>query len=161
MLLLVLAAVLCAGCHRLGIRQDVDVEQARDLLTTAVGLAATGELDRLCTLSPSEASTCQDSVADRGELRPDEGPTILCEVPAPSEGPLRGGQVLVLEGTDASGTDYTTEFIVYDTGGEIGVLDPVWWSGLTVADYSGDTVTWRFDSTSTTCDRGGLPVSAG
>ena len=159
-LVLLLALVLGAGCQALGIRADVSESEARALLARAVGLAQSGQLDRLCALSPAEASTCADSLTDLAGLLPPEGPSILCVVPAPEEGPLRNGQVVVVEGTDTAGETYTSEFIVYDSGAGVGVLDAVYWNGLTVASYTEDTVTWRFDSSSQTCDRGALPVSS-
>lgn len=150
--------VLTSGCRALGFRGTVDETQARDLLATAAGLAASGQVDRLCELAASDASTCPDSLIDYSMLVPASGPTIACVVPAPDTGPLRHGQVLVLEGVDANDHAYITEFVVFDDGETVGVLDPVFWNGLTIASYSEDTVTWRFDSSSTTCDRGGLPV---
>jgi hypothetical protein len=158
MLALVVLALLASACQALGIRSSVDEAQARDLLTQAVGLTASGQLDQLCELSPADASTCSDSLETAGAVAPSSGPEIVCAVEAPETGPLRGGHVLVLEGVDAVGDRYTTEFIVYDDGSGVGVLDAVFWSGLSVVDYIGDTVSWRFDSGSETCQRGGLPV---
>ncbi|HUG87014.1 MAG TPA: hypothetical protein VMM13_20770 [Euzebya sp.] len=156
---LLVLGLLASGCQALGIRQTVDESQARDLLTRAVGLAASGQLDHLCTLSPADASTCSDSLETTGNVVPGTGPQIVCIVAAPASGPLRGGQVLVVEGVDAVGDPYTTEFIVYDSGHGVGVLDAVFWSGLSVVSYAGDTVSWRFDSASQTCERGALPGS--
>lgn len=155
---LLVLAVLLPACQVLGIRDTVTEVQARDLLTQAVGLAASGQVDRLCTLSPAEASTCEDSLDTAGIVMPSTGPRVVCTVPAPTDGPLRGGMVLVVEGQDAVGDPYTTEFIVYDDGDRVGVLDAVFWSGLSVQSYATDTVTWRFDSASQTCQRGGLPL---
>lgn len=157
LVLLLVLGLLAGGCQALGIRATVGEAEARDVLTQAVGLTGSGQIGRLCTLSPAEASTCSDSLDTAGNVVPDSGPEIVCIVPAPSSGPLRGGQVLVLEGIDAVGDPYTTEFIVYDSGQGVGVLDAVWWSGLSVVSYAEDTVTWRFDSASQTCQRGGLP----
>ncbi|WP_370326819.1 hypothetical protein [Euzebya sp.] len=152
--------VLLAGCGVLGIRADVSIEEARELLDQAVGLTADGDPAGICGLSPSEASTCLDTLETAGALVPEDPPRIDCVVRAPEDGPLRGGVVLVLSGTDRNGDGYTTEFVVFDDGEEIGALDAVWWSGLSIKSYDGDTVTWRFDSSSETCDRGGLPTGA-
>lgn len=159
MLLVAALAAALSGCALPGQRTEVDDETARDRLTQAIGLAVAGNLEGLCRLSPADASTCGDSVADFGDLVPSEAPTIRCSLPAPSFGPLRGGHLLVLEGRDADGEEYLTDFVVYDDGQAIGVLDAVWWSGLTVVDYDAETVTWRFDSTTTACDTGGLPTN--
>ncbi len=159
-LVLLLALLMGAGCQALGIRAEVSEAQARDLLARAVGLAQSGQVDRLCELSPAEASTCADSLLDLAGLLPPEGPSIRCVVPAPTEGPLRNGRVVVVEGVDSTGDEYLSEFVVYDSGDGVGVLDAVFWNGLTVASYTEDTVTWRFDSSSQTCDRGALPISS-
>ena len=53
-------------------------------------------------------------------------PSIRCIVPAPDDGPLRNGQVVVVEGVDTAGETYVSEFIVYDSGSGIGVLDAVY-----------------------------------
>ncbi len=148
------------GCSAFGVRPSVATEDARALLTTAVGLAVSGELDQLCELAPEDASTCRDSIVDFGHAVPGEGPRVACVVAAPDVGPLRNGRVVVVEGIDADGVEYVTEFVAYNDGtGEV-VLDPVWWSGLTIGSYTETAVTWRFDSSSTTCDRGGIEVEA-
>lgn len=161
-LLVALGAPACALPPQVrqafGIRQQVDDATARDVLAQAVGLAASGQADRLCALSPADASTCAESLATAGDLVPTAGPRITCSVAAPEDGPLRGGRVLVLQGEDVNDDPYTTEFIVYDDGTAVGALDAVWWSGLTVRSYAEDTVTWGFDSASRTCERGGLPA---
>lgn|GEM_PF-6458714 len=153
-----LVALALTACSALGVRPSVATEDARALLTTAVGLAVSGELDQLCELAPEDASTCRDSIVDFGHAVPGEGPQVVCVVAAPDVGPLRNGRVVVVEGIDADGVEYVTEFVAYNDGSGEVVLDPVWWSGLTIGSYTETAVTWRFDSSSRTCDRGGIEV---
>jgi hypothetical protein len=148
---------LAGGCALLGARTTVEEPAARDLLDRAVALAASPRISELCTLSVGEASTCQDTLVDVGALVPRTPPVVRCAVRVGDVGPLRGGMVLVLEGTDANDDPYLTEFVVYDDGSRVGVLDAVWWSGLSIEGYGEDTVTWRFDSDSTVCDDRALP----
>lgn len=157
LVLLLVAASGVSGCRALGLRAPVSEEEATALLTRAVGLAATGQVEQICELSSSESSTCADTLETAGPLAPDVGPQVRCVVPVGPDGPLRGGQVLVLEGVDALGDAYLTEFIVYDDGEAVQVLDAVFWSGLSVQSYGDSSVTWRFDSASQTCARGALP----
>ena len=112
----------------------------------------------MCDLSPSEASTCEDTARNASGVVPDTPPEVVCAIEMPDHGPLRRGIVLVVEGVDGINDPYRTEFIVFDDGDDIGVLDAVYWSGLSVQSYNDDTVTWRFDSASEACDRGGLPA---
>lgn len=164
---LVTAVLLVAptGCGALGNRQTVTQEQARELLNRAVELTAAGRVDELCSISQSEASTCADTLETAGGIAPtgttaDVRPMILCTTPVGDDGPLRGGLILVLLGNDRVGDEYLTEFVVFDDGEEVGVLDPVYWSGLAIDSYDSDTVAWRFDSSSQACAQGG-PPSAG
>ncbi|MGI9018254.1 MAG: hypothetical protein ACR2HR_14320 [Euzebya sp.] len=156
-LTLVVLSLLLSACVLPGVRRTVDQEQARDLLTRAIGLTVSGQVDQLCTLSRSEASTCSETLQTVAGLAPTTGPDIVCVIPVGDSGPLRGGMVLVLTGLDGQGDAYTSEFVVFDDGREIGVLDPVYWSGLAIQSYEVDTVTWRFDSGSQVCQRGRLP----
>ncbi len=148
---------ILSGCSVLGGRQTIEEPRARELLSRAVSLVEAGRTDQLCTLSPFADSTCPDTLSDAFEDAPTSPPRILCGVALPDVGPLRGGYVLVVDGVDGGGNPYTAEFVVYDNGSDIGVLDAVYWAGLSVKDYGEDTVTWRFDSTSTACEEGALP----
>ncbi|MEE8602891.1 hypothetical protein [Euzebya tangerina] len=154
---LVLLVVALTGCGLIETRQNISEEQARELLDQAVDLVASGRSDRLCALSPSEATTCPDTLDTAGPVAPTTPPAVTCVVALPDEGPLRRGTALVVEGTDGNGEAYTSEFIVFDDGDAVGVLDAVYWSGLAVQSYNDDTVSWRFDSGSTLCQDGAFP----
>lgn len=163
-LLLVAVIAVASGCGLLGHRRTVDEASARRVLQTAVELALSEQLGQLCTLSAGrgrgEVSTCAETLSDTAALVPADHPEIRCAVPVGDDGPLRGGMVLVVEGTDANGDPFATEFVVYDDGSGIGVLDAVWWSGLSIRGYGEDTATWGFDSGSTLCRDGALPELA-
>lgn len=152
-----LALLLAAGCAQLGFRPSVGHDQARDLLDRAVALVRVDEVAQLCTLSAVEGSTCADSLEEVGDLAPADPPTVLCSVPLPSYGPLRNGHALVVQGIDAAGDPYITEWLVWHDGHAVHVLDAIYWSGLAVESYTEDTVAWRFNSSSTLCRDRALP----
>jgi hypothetical protein len=164
-LLLLLACALAAsagGCALVGYRRTVDEAAARAVLAEAVALARSPQLGSLCQLSAgttrSETSTCAETLQSTSALVPDDPPAVRCALAVGDVGPLRGGVVLVVEGLDANGDPYRTDFVVYDDGSGVGVLDAVWWSGLSIEGYGEDTVTWRFGSDSAICEDGGMPA---
>lgn len=155
-----LVLVLAAGCGLLGLRRDVSPERARAMLDEAVDRVRAQQLDQLCGLSESEASTCGSTLEVVSDLAPDDPPSIVCDVAVGDRGPLRGGRVLVVSGTDDDGQPFLSDFVVFDDGDAVGVLDPVWWAGVSLQTYSADTVTWRNDSSTSIC-ADGLPGADG
>lgn len=156
MLLTVALAATAAACTR---RPAVDEFQARGLLSRAETLVRSGDLDQLCTLSQlrGEGSTCPQSLEQARAVAPTEDPAVVCSFGLPPFGPLRNGRILVLEGRDAGGDSYRTEFPVFHDGNAIKTVDAVYWSGLTLQTYGETTMSWRFDSASDLCDTGQLP----
>lgn len=160
-----LVAVAVAGavvgatpaCAALDRRGPVSESAARGVLVQAVGMVQEGRLDELCTIAAQDATTCEDSLAEIGELVPQDPPVVVCAYPLPSTGPMRGGTILVVEGQDGLGEPYRSEFPVYDDGRSVVALDPVYWGGLQVVGYGAATMAWRFDSATEVCAARQLP----
>ncbi len=132
--------LLCAACVSRSVVHEVSVKEAEDVLNQAVACVAARDLDGLCELSGS-ALMCESEWRSAGEWNtaPVDPPAVVDTYLLPTEhygnGSMStGGRVLVLEGSDALGKPYRSEFLVFDSGQEKGVvaLDVVYWAGISI-----------------------------
>ena len=113
---------------------------ARAALDRVVALARAGDFERLCGLSDGN---CHIILEQAGEdAVPPDPPTVYgtrVMVPVPlSDGAWQGGGV-VLEvcGIDGRGQPYRSEVLAFDDGHAIRLINPIYWSGVTIAAFAG------------------------
>ena len=114
--------------------------RARAALDRVVALARAGDFERLCGLSDGN---CHIILEQAGEdAVPPDPPTVFgtrVMVPVPlSDGAWQGGGV-VLEvcGIDGRGQPYRSEVLAFDDGHAIRLINPIYWSGVTISGFAG------------------------
>jgi hypothetical protein len=103
------------------------VAQAEEALERMVTAAAEGKFDELCAMG---TGTCESILEGTGR---DTVPAAIPEIMSNEE--WDGGtaaRLLVVCGALPSGRIYQTEMVVTWRGTEIVVLEPVYWSGMSV-----------------------------
>ncbi len=146
--IIICASVSIAVFAGNGNDEEVSVEEATSLLNQAVAYAQEQDLDKLCDLSGSKLM-CQHQWewAGGGQAVPAEPPEIvdtylLTTVHLKWGGRIVGGRVLVVEGIDALGKPYQTEFFVFrsrDSGlNGLAATNVVYWSGYGISQCNED-----------------------
>lgn len=138
--LIVLALVLigCATPVATGVTLPSD-EEARSFLATAVGLARSGSWEELCALG---GGNCEETLNDAGrDAVPADGPIVLAtwlvtSTPAGDGRVNQGGRILEVCGIDGRDRPYRTQMLVFREAEKLIAIEPIYWSGMTVASGS-------------------------
>jgi hypothetical protein len=135
--LLIVAATFAlafSGCVGTTPRTIPTAEEATASLNRLVTLARAGDFEELCAIGDGN---CPRTLAEVGaDARPLDPPTVVGSrsvEPNEVSGAL-GGRVLELCGVDGRGREYYSEILVFrDDAGLLRVINPVYWSGITIA----------------------------
>jgi hypothetical protein len=124
--------LIIAGC---GARNDVEPPSAADaerLVADAVRLARAADFEALCDLG---GRACQDVLEAAGRDGVPRGrPRIVVNQPMPMAGGRgSGARLFVVCGSSADGTSYRTEMAVVWDDGRATLLEPVFWSRMSVS----------------------------
>lgn len=131
-----LLAVIMSACVAMPAAPTVPSDtQARDLLQRATTLAQQGRFDELCSLGGTACSKFLSAVGVTAV--PKSSPTILKsepEFPQPvDQGQLTAaGRKLTVCGIDGNGRPYRTEMLVTWRDGQLHLVEPIYWSGMTI-----------------------------
>ena len=101
--------------------------QVEEALEQMVILAAGRRFDDLCAMGSSNCDSILGAVRDDVPARP---PKVVSAEVAADGSPAR---MLVVCGARRAGGFYQTEMVVTWRGAEVVVLEPVYWSGMTVS----------------------------
>jgi len=108
--------------------------QAREFLGTVVELAGAGRFEELCALG---ASNCDRFLEQAGRDAPVEAPTVVgtrvIQPQVSGDARITGGRVLELCGRRGDGI-YYSEMLVFNEGGQLRAIEPIYWSGMEIAD---------------------------
>ncbi len=108
--------------------------QAREFLGTVVELAGAGRFEELCALG---ASNCDRFLEQAGRDAPVEAPTVVgtrvIQPQVSGDARITGGRVLELCGRRVDGI-YYSEMLVFSEGGQLRAIEPIYWSGMDIAD---------------------------
>ena len=134
-LLVVGLALVGAGCQAAPPLSSPPSEaQAREFLGAVVELAGDGRFEELCALG---ASNCERFLEQAGRDAPAEAPTVVgtrAIQPQVSGGArITGGRVLELVRPPGDGI-YYSEMLVFSEGGQLRAIEPIYWSGMGIAD---------------------------
>lgn len=133
----IVLTLILAGCATAARPPPPTAADARRFLDEVVRVARSGDLAALCDLG---GGSCDDFLDQPGGANvPPTAPTVVggrTLQPAPDEAGGRvGGYVLELCGTDADGTPYYSEMLVFrDFRGELRGIEPVYWLGIRITD---------------------------
>jgi hypothetical protein len=128
------AALLLSAC---GAGSIPTPEESSGMLDQLIAFAKAGDFDGLCSIGDLN---CQDALKEVGlESAPTERPIVLGTrvVDANPAIGATGGRVLELCGIDGLGRTFNSEILVFRDGGTLRVINPVFWSGISIA--SGET----------------------
>lgn len=120
------------------------LDQALTLLDRLVILAQKGDFETLCSVAGD--GNCEHKLDDAGRDRvPGQPPNVrsVRSVPTTRSGTQTstGGLVLELCGTDARGTRYESEMLIFrDHDGSLRAINPVYWGHDTIATTGETTV---------------------
>jgi hypothetical protein len=136
-LLMVTGAIACASPTRAP--ESITEEEASAVLEAAHVSSLEQDLESLCGLGGSVLS-CQSAWQNMGEWAavPAAPPIvtstrILPDLELSNGSTSRGGRVLVVDGIDGLGREFSTDFLLFDGGGgNLVALNPVYWSGMNV-----------------------------
>jgi hypothetical protein len=127
---------------------------ARAFLDTTVELASAGRFEELCAIGPSN---CERFLDEAGRDAPSEPPTIvgtrIIQPQASGDAGIAGGMVLELCGRQG-GEVYYSEMLIFREGGELKAIEPIYWSGMVVADDA--TVGGEFADDAARCVEAGF-----
>jgi len=138
LLIAVLTALLVASCSVFssappGTRIPTDAE-AEALLSHAVELVGSGQLDKLCEFGTSNCLRILDENRDSAARG---APTILGSSVLQPKGMSVGGRILEVCGTDGLGDPYRTAMLFFfDENEQLRITEPVYWSRMKVATDS-------------------------
>ncbi|NOK60925.1 MAG: hypothetical protein GFH27_549289n93 [Chloroflexi bacterium AL-W] len=136
-LLFLYVGMLCSGCAFLPrpSADTISVADAEQILEQAETFAQAGDAQGLCSMT-SVPRWCERELDAVGGIAtaPIESPQIVDSYIQPDEGNVVGYRVLVLEGEDATGTSYRTEFRVLYRDRQLIPPFPVYWSGAEFDD---------------------------
>jgi hypothetical protein len=137
------ALLILSACSVAGLAPTDD--EASGVLDRLVALAAAGDFDGLCSIGDLN---CTQTLADVGvESAPSERPNVLRTrvIDAdPAIGAV-GGRVLTLCGIDGLGQEYQSEVLVFRDGATLRVINPIFWSGTSIADDATSPASPRSD----------------
>ncbi|MEM8535934.1 MAG: hypothetical protein AAGF95_34220 [Chloroflexota bacterium] len=131
-------SIFCSGCVFLPrpSADTISVDDAEQILAQAESFAQTGDKHGLCSLTDLPRR-CERSINSVGGIStaPTESPQIVDTYIRPDRNNQVGSRVLVLEGEDATGKSYRTEFgVFYNSERKLSPMFPVYWSGGGIAD---------------------------
>ncbi|MEX0761348.1 MAG: hypothetical protein WD208_08515 [Dehalococcoidia bacterium] len=152
-LVLALLVVGAACASPLREAESITLEEASAILESAHDSSVQQDLEALCDLGGSVLN-CERAWRDLGEwaaVSPGASPTVASSRVLPDQdlgngSVSRGGRLLVVEGTDGLGREFSTDFLVFDSsGGKLVALNPVYWSGVSVSHPPSDGPTTAFE----------------
>ena len=114
----------------------ISVADAEQILAQAETFAQAGDIQGLCALTDAPRR-CERMIDDVGGIAtaPTDSPQIVDTYIRPDRNNQVGSRVLVIEGEDATGEHYRTEFAVfYNSERKLSPMFPVYWSGWGIAD---------------------------
>ncbi|NOK60924.1 MAG: hypothetical protein GFH27_549289n94 [Chloroflexi bacterium AL-W] len=134
----IIALIILAGCAFLPSpsADTISVADAQQILAQAETFAQAGDIQGLCALTDLPRR-CERAIVRVGGIAtaPTESPQIVDTYLLPDQGQYVGYRVLVLEGEDATGKPYRTEFgVFYNSERKLSPMYPVYWSGGSIAD---------------------------
>ncbi len=124
---------------------EITVEEATQVLDDAVAYAESVDIEGLCSISSSEIM-CRRAWADAREWAsvPAEMPAVMDTYIQPTieladGSQATGGRVLVPSSTRGDGSQYRTDFLVFNAGSHgLKALNAIYWSGIGLGDIDGD-----------------------
>ena len=134
----IVAFIVLTGCVFLPrpSADTISVADAEQILEQAETFAQAGDIQGLCSLTdlPRRCESMVDAVGGIATA-PTESPQIVDTYLLPDQGRSVGYRVLVIEGEDATGKPYRTEFgVFYNSERRMSPMHPVYWSGMGIAD---------------------------
>ena len=133
----IVALIVLASCAFLPrpSADTISVADAEQILEQAETFAQAGDIQGLCSLTdiPRRCENMIDSVGGIATA-PTESPQIVDTYITPDQGQKVGHRILVLEGEDATGKSYRTEFPLLYSGQKLIAVYPVYWSGMNYGD---------------------------
>ena len=103
------------------------VARVEEALEQMVIFATEGRFDDLCAMGTSNCDSILEAVPEDVPAHP---PTVVSTEVADDGSPAR---VLVVCGARRAGGFYRTEMVVTWRGSEVVVLEPIYWSGMSVS----------------------------
>ena len=119
--------LLMAACA--GAPQPPTLDEATATLNQLVTYAVSGDFEALCSIGDGNCRSRLEEVGTRSA--PSAAPIVTGSdviEPDRSTGSM-GGRVLGLCGTDGLGNPYRSEILVFRDGGQMRVINPVFWDG--------------------------------
>lgn len=132
-LFVIVAAALFGGCSSAAIPTP---EEASAVLDQLVAFAQAGDLEGLCSIGDGNCEATLDDVGPGSA--PHDRPIVLGQrvvAPDAATGSV-GGRVIAVCGTDGVGRAYRSEILVFRAGANLRAINPVFWSGITIASGS-------------------------
>jgi len=137
------ASLACSESRRSP--ESITIEEATAILENAHRHAVDSNLTELCDLGGSTLS-CEFTWRNRGEWDAvaHEPPTIagtrlMPDVKRENGNTSLGGLVLIVEGTDGIGNEYSTDYLIFDDGEKgLVALNPIYWTGTSVGHSASD-----------------------
>jgi len=133
-----LAVAGCGGGEGVSLRVPT-LTEAEALVAQIEAAAHGGDVDSICEFG---GGNCQQVLAAAGRDLPVDPPTIigarsLAATEAADGSWTAAAQILVVCGEKADGHPYRTEMLIFFEGERLIAIEPVYWSGLTVAQGAG------------------------
>ena len=130
-------SIFCSGCAFLPrpSANTISVAEAQQILAQAETFAQAGYIQGLCSLTDAPRR-CERMIDAVGGITtaPTASPQIVDTYILPDRNNTVGSRVLVLEGEDATGKPYRTEFPLLYSDQKLIAPYPVYWSGGGIAD---------------------------
>jgi hypothetical protein len=131
----ILIPFLLGACQGQASEREPTREEAVAFLARAVDLAQRRDFAGLCALG---GGNCEHILEEAGrEAVPVNAPTLVADFVLMGTGPENSrssaGRVLVLCGVSRDGGEYRTEMLVFFSNAELIAIEPVYWSGITIA----------------------------
>lgn len=141
---------LLGACQTQAAEREPTREEATAFLARIVDLSQRRDFIGLCDLG---GGNCEHVLAEAGlEAVPVTAPTLAADFVISGSGPPEDrsatGRVLVLCGSGRDGGRYRTEMFVFFSNSQLIAIEPVYWSGMTIA--TGNTTV--SDPTEVPCD---------
>lgn len=135
---IIVAACVAVACNPPGATVPSRAE-TEAFVGDIVELARAQDFEALCARG---GGNCEHILETAGrDAVPSEPPLIVSVVEVPTrpraDGSSQlGGQVVTVCGVDRHGRPYRTEMLVFDSGDGVKAIEPVYWSGISLADGS-------------------------
>jgi hypothetical protein len=130
-----IVALTLLACDAVGADRQPTVAEAQGYLERVVALAKAHDFDGLCAIADGNCRVALD-FAGRDNV-PADPPTVVGTrfVPTTTNGNTTsvGGVVLELCGSNASGTPYRSEMLVFRYDGQLSAINAVYWQNVGVS----------------------------